>query len=534
MKARWHLKDIIDLEYLFHLDASLDTDTLLKRDRQLFLEHIQPRLDVTPERTGRYRRKIIHLWLEARRQQEASIDGEHPDFPGKYFEDGYRLAILGICFIALLSGSGLALSFLTAYHGSQALNIFSYISVLVLPQILLVGLFLLVSVLRRKSALVKQAGLLYPFMASLLLRMVNTLTRTVLKHLPATQRDGIRAAFGVFKLKRTLYGDLFYWPVAALSQAVGIAFNLGILGATILRVLITDLAFGWQSTVQFSPQAVYQGVHLLALPWGWLFPPPVGHPTLDQVIGTKIILKEGMAALATPDLVSWWPFLCLSVCFYALLPRLVFFGGVSFVRRRVLDRFEFRQADCEALLLRLQTPRVSTQAHETSSLKGRPPEAVRSIPPSAAALRSAPGAITSALVLIPEDIADQVAGDIFRRIIRERFGLIVSHLQTVLVGPGDKARLASEFSVSGGNNGYAGHILVLLEAWLPPIRETLNFINDLRAIGGTEAPITITLIGKPMNGTILTPVAAGDWNVWKREIDHLGDPYLRLERLIVA
>ena len=44
-----------------------------------------------------------------------------------------------------------------------------------------------------------------------------------------------------------------------------------------------------------------------------------------------MVLKEGIYHLTTPDLVSWWPFLLLAVCFYGFLPRIRFNMGSTVI-----------------------------------------------------------------------------------------------------------------------------------------------------------------------------------------------------------
>ena len=65
-------------------------------------------------------------------------------------------------------------------------------------------------------------------------------------------RGSLEAVAGLVRGKRQIYGSLFYWPVFILAQIFGVWFNLGVLGTTFMKVLGSDVAFGWQSTVQFS------------------------------------------------------------------------------------------------------------------------------------------------------------------------------------------------------------------------------------------------------------------------------------------
>ena len=75
-------------------------------------------------------------------------------------------------------------------------------------------------------------------------------------------------------------------------------------------------------------------------------------------------------------------------------------------------------------------------------------------------------------------------------------------------------------------------LILIYEAWQPPIREILKFIKDIRKAGGKEMPLIIALIGKPCEETIFTPVKEMDFKIWNMKIKGLGDPYIQLETLV--
>ena len=102
------------------------------------------------------------------------------------------------------------------------------------------------------------------------------------------------------------------------------------------------MAFGWQSSLQFSAGQVAEAARCLALPWSWFLQEGLGYPSLEQVQGTQIVLKEGIYNLDTKNLVSWWPFLCMSLVCYGLLPRcIMLLAGLSRYRRQ-LEGLELR------------------------------------------------------------------------------------------------------------------------------------------------------------------------------------------------
>ena len=141
----------------------------------------------------------------------------------------------------------------------------------------------------------------------------------------AEKRVSVNHAFGIFKARSTVYGSLFYWPLFTLSQLFAIGFNVGLLTATLVKISTSDLAFGWQSTMQFSAEAIHRAVMLAALPWSWFVPPASSYPSLAEIEGSRIILKEGIYHLTTGNLIAWWPFLVFCLLFYGLFVRMTFF-----------------------------------------------------------------------------------------------------------------------------------------------------------------------------------------------------------------
>jgi hypothetical protein len=55
----------------------------------------------------------------------------------------------------------------------------------------------------------------------------------------------------------------------------------------------------------------------------------------------------------------------------------------------------------------------------------------------------------------------------------------------------------------------------------------------LRKVVGDRVMIWVGLIGRPHEGTVVTPPAEEDVRVWQQKLKALGDPYLGLERLAI-
>jgi len=531
MKTRWHIKDLIDLEYFLHIDADdatqpprLDIDA---RDREIFLKYIQPRLAQTKSNPRRF---IIKSWLDRRCEMERDRTGTQAFLPGETLAETSRLLGYGLFILGGLAGIGLAFSLLT-YTGTAPLNISVYLGITVFVQVLLLlllGGLLLIRLIRPRLF---YTSVIYSVLSRLIIALTRKLKQRFMTSLSGDRREGLSAILGLVRGKNQIYGSLFYWPVFNSAQLFGIGFNLGILGTTILRVLGTDMAFGWQSTLQVSEGVVHGIVKWLAVPWSWFVSSELAHPTLAQIEGSRLVLKDGIYHLATPDLVAWWPFLCFAVLVYGLLPRIVlfFFGRVT--QTYLLGKIELTHGACDQLIDRMITPQFRFGAQSAITGEERPTTTIEPI--SDEPLVEVDNTLTDRafMVLIPDDIFEACSDDDLERTIGQALG---GHtIKKIRMGTADTDEtIAPDRLIPVGlENGWT-HILILQEAWQPPIIEDIAFIKALRHHLGNRTPIIVGLIGKPKPETIFTEVTPINWRTWKEKLSTLGDPYLRLERLV--
>lgn len=521
-KETWHIQDIIDLEYFLTMDEKEEGVSggraQMKRDRDIYLKHIRPmESEGQPPAPG----QAIRIWLEGRRNMEKLEQGTGRFFPGETFEEMHRLLRYAMLIIGFMAGTGLAFSFLN-YQGTQPLNVASYLGGFVFTQLLLLIIFLLLYLIRSWNGYPLRSSIIFTLFSGLLGKLIRRLKRESLKLLSGSRRDSLEAIVGLIQGKRRAYGRLFYWPVFLLSQTFMIALNLGLLGATLLKVAGADIAFGWQSTIQFSAGFVFDLVEIIALPWSWFMPAGIAHPTLAQIEGSHMVLKEGIYRLATSDLVSWWPFLCLSLVFYGLLPRIILFVLGLIAEKRGLSRIDFSHHACARLYNRMRTPMVETEGgfHERTSVSMD--GADRSEAPTHHHGIRTGGKV---IALIPEDIYDSCPLDELHRIVRERTGAGI--LDVIPFREEDGTDLALLIRKKESHD-----ILLLQEAWQPPIREFLFFLRDLRRAVGESSRIIVGLIGRPGGERgFFAPVRKDEFTAWDRKIQSLQDPLLDLERL---
>ena len=516
---KWGINDIIDLEYFFHSDAvsqsAADQQYLHERDRNIFLDSVRSGIKAgeTPAR-----KLIIRAWLNRRREEEAADDAV---LPGESFTSLYGSFRLLFVLAGLFLGSGAGLSFLT-YTGDRPLNIFVYLSVFIFSQVLLLLLLLVLSLYRIQKGAFLSSSPLYRAIGRFILRTVLWARNRVSAKLGADRRSRIESTLGLIKSRGRTYGFLFFLPIFILAQLFAMGFNLGLLATTLFKVITADIAFGWQSTLQLSSMAVHMLVQKIALPWSWFVSGDAAYPSLAQIEGSRIILKEGIYHLSTPDLVSWWPFLCFCVLFYGVLPRLLLFlWGVAAQRLR-LNRLDFRQEPYEQLLLRMTTPLVSTRGSRVDDA-GSAPEAgeIDSSGRVKAAAADFPAG-KNLIVMIPDDIFDACAEAEIESTVQNRFAASITRTIRINKDYATDAEILANLKEC--DRPTDTDILLIQEAWQPPIAEYVNFIKNLRQAIGQGPCIRLGLIGKPLPDNMFTPVTEVNRKIWSRKITALGDP----------
>jgi hypothetical protein len=526
MKNIWQIKDLIDLEYFLGQKfkepiENKDSDNR-NFDRNAYLSFSDHGQD--PDDSF-YRKRLIRHWLELRRKKEKQDGQSKAVLPGDAFTETMSILRFLSVIMALFFGAGLTWSLL-AYHGREPINVFTCLWVLVAPQVLLL-LFLLLSAVLYKLEIINSLISLYPMVTAIVQGISGKVSRFAKKQIDADKANRIRETYALLGKTKTVYGSIFFWPIFLLSQLFGIFFNIGILFVIFLKVAITDLAFGWQTTLQLAPESVLRFVEIVAVPWSWLFSPPIAHPTLTQIIGSKMILKEGIFHLATGDLVAWWPFIFLSVFFYAFIPRFILALTGFYLKRRAIESIDFKHVACDRLIMRMKTPEVLT---------GNQPYQAKNIDKISTVsydtpIKSTGSATSPAIVLVPAEIFDQFSNTQLDKRLNELFGMYAEAVIPVeMDSTNDNDRIREALSgIKGKNVSY--HTIIVQEAWQPPIKESISWIKSLLTARKGTVSIVIALVGKPGHDTVFTPPSEMDRMIWKQAINSLGDPYIRIESL---
>ncbi len=540
-KQRFDLPDIIDLEYFIHLDEIESEkggdDGLKERDRRIYkgLEKI-----TGVKRASHPERFYLLMWLSARRRQL----GQGVILPGRIWDELYRLFKWALFISGLVSGGGLAFSVLS-YHGKTPVNVFLFLSIFVFLQM---GLFLISGLGLLFHSRIKGTlkGL---FIADMLRHLFSFLFEKVVSsfkdRMPYFTVSQMKGALSAIFIKKQIYGSLFLWPFFILVQLFALGFNVGALSATLLKVAGSDLAFGWQTTLQIGPKSVYLLVKVLALPWSWLFPEGTGYPSLSQIEGTRMVLKEGIYHLATRDLTSWWPFLCLCILFYAIFPRLLLIFWAKWNMKRQLLRLEFNQAPFRKVIRRMITPLVDTKAEvqPQGTLQNKVEDKKRhrcnaqgfvsqDVERTAVLDEKIWGGSSSklvqkALLLVPDELLEETDINLIEKQL-SRLGFKILGVYGFDEAMNVRnARFLKE--IKGPLKDVA--LVILQEAWQPPVEEFLSFLKAIRGEVKKSLAIVVLLSGMPLADGGMEPVKDSDFKVWKNRLFPLSDPNLEVIRL---
>jgi hypothetical protein len=146
-------------------------------------------------------------------------------------------------------------------------------------------------------------------------------------------------------------------------------------------------------------------------------------------------------------------------------------------------------------------------------------------------IRVAPDAC---ILLIHVDVADVLEGDDAVRLqqyLRRQSGWRVAESAT-FGGGSAMAAQALALLESARWEAPPARVALLQDGSQPPITEGLRFLRSVRAAVGDHAQVLLALVGDPSGDDPLAPLRDFEVADWRRKIDQMADPYLRLETLV--
>ncbi len=483
MKHGMRLGDYLDLEWFLEKDRTTESMEIMDRDRKIGLA--AQALSVPAEQHASF-------WLARRR---AADDGEGPSRWLRTVLIVLRM-VLGLG--GLLAGVTLVRALLL-YSGVEPVNVSVFLLLAVLPQ---AGLCLLAVLLLALKGLQK-----YDF--SIPLRPVFDFFWRRPGSL-SPQAGFARALF----LHRGWPARMLGLESLRLMHLGGFCLALGSLGGTAVSVAVTDLAFGWQSTLQIGAQRMHSLVSVLALPWSG-FPAQWGlTPTLSQVEGSRIILKDGIHALTSADLTAWWPFLCMCLLVYALLPRLLLLLSAHWMLRRV-ER-GFMHPDLGRIVDRMRAPLLGPVRAEESLSAPLPLDLVS--PVQAERDTAQPLSGVGCVLLLPPELQSRIGEESLSELTRRVCGYPCPRILPSTLDQDDVRQVLDDCA---GIEWVGGHerFVVLIEAWQPPIRENLQALKLLGQVHGRS--LILVLCGRPAGANWLTGPDGAELEAWADAVARL-------------
>ncbi|KFI23266.1 DUF2868 domain-containing protein [Nitrosococcus oceani] len=494
------LADLVDFSTQMDLDAVMEPGDVRRRDRSIGreLEHLADKP-----------RSQLRQWLWR------VAENKH-DFPGNNAAKTLRLVMLVLFFFGVTVGWIAALG-VFAYDGTQPVNVVNVLAVFVGLQILLLLMSAIIALPRNILHFIPGTRSLQDLFGVL---SPGRLAPTIARFLSPDYRLAFEAALGRQKAHHITYGRVRKWLILQFSQVFAVAFNLGALIGCLYLVTISDLAFGWSTTLTFQAEKFHWLVQQLAWPWrDWL---GSAVPSANLIEVTRFYrLDEGILPnamkLESKDasiLGQWWQFLLLAIIFYGLLPRLF---TLAFARWRLnvaLNNAFIHAPGATQVLDRMNHAVVETAAVE--------PEA---------------GAVPMPEV-VPSFHGENFAGIKGYLVNWAGINLDESQLENTLRAAmavkidqvfhaGGKSPIEQDQRIIGKLQAAADTmaIVVAVKSWEPPLLEFLDFLEALRSALGPQRLITVIPLALNHRGDLVS-ADSSDLDIWRKKLQILGDPQL--------
>jgi hypothetical protein len=483
------LGDLIDLNEVLDEDLAIDLEERRQRDRSI------------GQKLQDYRKKPdlqVRSWLHEINRSGANSTG----IRGARL---YHALCVALLVAGLLTGWALA-STVLYYDGRQPINIVNAVVVLVLPQILLLLVWIFMAMPWRLR-LFRSIGALLGFLNPG--RLVGHLAGLFTKN----DHPGLDSLWNPDNA--ATLAPAARWLFSFWSQLFAFSFNIGILLSVFFLVSFSDLAFVWSTTLNISNGSFHQMLETLSTPWAAFFPDAV--PGAELVAKSRYYrLEEGSLAGATGipqlavELGQWWPFLIAAVTSYGLLPRLLTLGISWYRFRHHLRRALCNLPGAPELLARMNSPLVSTLAaepeHALTLAGGR---AQASSPATHYAIRC-PIIVWSGASADGDEITGPLAA------------LGIEALEFLHAG-GRQSTEQDQKLLASLCRGKPEGVGILVKAWEPPMLDFLDFVRGIRRECDQKIPVIILLWGGRES------VNASDRETWRLTLGQLRDPDLHVE-----
>ncbi len=496
---KWSVAELLNYDYFQYLDKSISALVTTSRDRKIYLAAGEI------PKSHWARRKLARIWLNAMRK-------EMPDtsLPGTTFLTVNRIINWSIAGLGIILGVLYGFGVLK-YTGTEAINLLiAFVLLVLLP--LFFTLITLVMIILRKYASNHNQKRENP--------IIQMLYQKVTKHFISSEqkRRGAEAFFNHISIRLKKYGSTPAWIITVRLQLFAVMIQFGSLLAVLFSGGFHDLAFAWQTTTNITPETIHNLVTLISAPWhNWA---SNGVPTLENVAGSRVILKEGISKLNSDNLSAWWQFICYSMLFYSVIPRITLLLASWAMEKISLLRIDFRDTESSALFRRMTSPIIN---QDNENFIPDPPLRGETENENHIAEEYHPDATFN--VLIPDDI-NPITDNEIRTAVKTNLHGKCNQLLTIMI---DEEQDISEWKKLIAKES----ILLMQEGWQPCTMEYLDYIKSLRkAIGNTQL-IVVGLTGSISHETKKPKELDNDtFNDWRYQLSTLRDPALESRKMI--
>jgi hypothetical protein len=521
------LAHLVDLEtQLLRDEAALhdgEGKRVRERDRVIGARIIaEEGLEPADSRAGlstdaRMRRRIALAWLD-------QIRGRVDALPGERMERGYGIVGWILAGVAVMLGVGTATAVL-AYDGREPVNVFHFLAVFVVLQIVLLSLMIVLLMGRRVlgfgSVLTSAQGFVRWLGSA---RLVDRLLRT----LPSLSAAPLPT--GMLRSRHHLYSGVEKWMLFTITQRFAAIFNAAALVTCLLRVAFTDLTFSWSTTLRIDGEDLHRWLTGLGFPWVTWIPDSI--PSPDVIHKSQWVRHGTSGFVGEPAFLAqvkewadaWWRYLIFALMFWGLLPRLVAWGVGRWQLARQLASVDLEHASFQRLYERLFPP----QAHWESPAPDTVGKELSGVPAPASEARPRRKATPPT-----EDLRIWVVAWGRLALDRKRLpGIVESRFRTgtadcLAAGGADyqKDLAAIDALVSGS----ARRVVLLVEPGVQPTKEVFAFLRQLRERVGARVQVVVGIVGPDGNGW--RTADQEEERQWHTRLEAEGDPYLRLESM---
>jgi len=165
-------------------------------------------------------------------------------------------------------------------------------------------------------------------------------------------------------LDRPLSLELSKWLFIERIQFFSLLFSFGLLLSLLLMIIVKDIAFGWSTTLQISPELFQSILSSFGMLWEGIIPSAI--PSLELVEMSQYFRLGGRIDYQmihnADKLGAWWQFLAMTTLVYAISFRSLFWLISKYGLKRQLKKEFLSLEGVDKILKEFNTSFISTKA----------------------------------------------------------------------------------------------------------------------------------------------------------------------------